>query len=384
MVSISLRRLGAWLRGTRHRKLLRQALGHSLGQDLRQDDMERESALLGLIAAQMKPWRQRPPLRGRQAIGLLQDLNASVASLFVFDLNGGQVNVWKKPASSRQPEAELGDARMFGKRVNHYRTLLTEVGRLHRSSDRSLLAMDLRDIPMACEEWPIFGFQKLKAATNLLLPDVDFFHHGWYLTDSDPLRYEDKSITACFVGSSTGAPLNAEVVRQHATPRLHFASCFLNDDRVLFRIAHAAHCDSDETRRLLMAQPYFSKPIGWGEQLGHRFLLSVDGNGAACSRVVKSLRSNGVLVKFQSEYELYYFALLQSGQHYLDVEHPEQVRRILDAESQDPGRYRAAATAGQAFAARYLTAPGVVHYTQLMLQRYAALLRDSDPVDANA
>jgi hypothetical protein len=380
MVSESLRRLGAWVRGARHRKLLHEALG----QDAWQDDVERESALLGLIAAQIEPWSQRPPLRGRQAIDLLQGLNASFASLFVFDLNGRQVDVWKKPASSKQPESEPDEARMFGKRVNHYRTLLTEVARLHPSSDRSLLAMDLRDIPMACEEWPIFGFQRRKTSLNLLLPDVDFFHHGWYSTDSDRLRYDEKSITACFVGSSTGASLDAEAVRQHASPRLHLASCFLNDDRVLFRIAHAAHCDSEQTRRLLMAQPYFSEPIGWGEQLTHRFLLSVDGNGATCSRVVKSLRSHGVLVKFRSDHELYYFPLLQAGRHYLDIERPEQVGRILDAELQEPGHYRAVATAGQAFAARYLTAPGVVHYTQLMLQRYAALLRDSGALGVNA
>lgn len=369
-MSKSLRRLGAWLRGSRHRRLLHKALG----QNPVQQDAVREVALLGLIDAQLEPWRRRPPLRGERAVDLLQDLNTRFASLHVFEVLGRQVDVWKKPAAFDRLESEPGEARMYRKRTNHYRTLLTEVLRLGRSDDRFLLAMDLADIPMEHDAWPVFGFQKRAASTNLLLPDVDFFHHAWYQDDSDPLQYEGKSNTACFVGSSTGASLDADAVERDASPRLHLASRFLNDDRVVFKIAHAAHCDSEATRRSLMAKPYFAEPMRWDEQLKHRFLLSIDGNGATCSRVVKSLKSHGVLVKFQSEYGLYYFPLLRSDQHLLEVSSPEQVWRILDIESQDPGHHRAVAAAGQAFAAQYLSAPAVVHYTRLMLRQYAALL----------
>jgi hypothetical protein len=99
--------------------------------------------------------------------------------------------------------------------------------------------------------------------------------------------------------------------------------------------------------------------------------------------VVKSLRSQGVLVKFKSDHELYYFPLLRAGEHCLEVDGPEQVRQILDAESQHPGHHAAVAAAGQAFAARYLTAPGVVHYTRLMLEQYAELVRDSGTRDVD-
>ena len=379
-MSKSFRRLGAWLRGSRHRRLLHKALG----QHSHQQDEVREAALLGLIDAQLEPWRQRPPLRGERAVDLLQDLNTHFASLHVFEVDARQVDVWKKPALLNRQESEEGEARMYGKRANHYRTLLTEVAKLSRSDDRFLLAMDLADIPMEHDAWPVFGFQKRAASTNLLLPDVDFFHHAWYQDDSDPLRYEDKSNTACFVGSSTGASLDANAVEHDTSPRLHLASRFVNDDRVVFKIAHAAHCDTEATRRLLMAKPYFADPMRWDEQLKHRFLLSIDGNGATCSRVVKSLRSQGVLVKFQSEYGLYYFPLLRPDQHLLEVSSPEQVWRILDLESLQPGHYRAVAAAGQDFAERYLSAPAVVHYTRLMLRQYAAMLRGSTAIDAYA
>lgn len=380
IVSESLRRFGAWLRGSRHRRLLHKALG----QNPQQHDEAREAALLGLIDAQIEPWRQRPPLRGERAVELLQDLNRRFASLHVFEVDARHVDVWKKPVPLKRQESEPGEARMYAKRANHYRTLMTEVAKLSRSDDRFLLAMDLADIPMQHDAWPVFGFQKRATSTNLLLPDVDFFHHAWYQDDSDPLQYEEKSNTACFVGSSTGASLDANAVEHDTSPRLHLASRFVNDERVVFKIAHAAHCDTEATRRLLMAKPYYADPMRWDEQLKHRFLLSIDGNGATCSRMVKSLRSHGVLVKFQSEYGLYYFPLLRPGQHLLEVASPEQVWRILDLESQQPGHHRAVAAAGQDFAARYLSAPAVVQYTRLMLQQYSAMLRGTKVSDAKA
>ena len=352
--------------------MLRRALGTAGVQR----DAEREVALQTLVAAQLGHWRQQPPVQGSQALDQLQRLNASEPSIVVFELQGGQVDVWRKSSFRHLPESETGERRMFRKRLNHYRTLLSEVLRLWPSTRPSRLVMDLRDIPMCCDEWPIFGFQRHVRANNLLLPDVDFFHHGWYLNDSDPVPYDVKSNSACFVGASTGAPLSADAVRRHASPRLRLAHAFAGDEQVVFKIAHAAHCDTEETRQLLISQPYFSTPVAWTEQLKHRFLLSVDGNGATCSRVVKSLRSQGVLVKFRSEQELYYFPLMQAGRHFLDVGEASQVRQILRTEAQEPGHHLAVATAGQAFAARYLSAAGVLDYTRLMLEQYAALLHE--------
>ncbi len=363
----------AWLRGARHRKLLHKAL--SLHTQHRDD--EQDADFLALISHQMAPWRQPGWRTGRPARDLLRHLNTSSASVFVFEVDGTQVDVWPKRAAAGHAPADAAKVRMFHKRVNQYRTLLHEVCNRYQHRDAYHLVMDMEDIPAECPDWPIFGFQKQKAAANLLLPDVDFFHQGWYQTDTDPTPYLEKSVTACFVGSSTGAQLDVKTIAAHNTPRLRLASQFLDDPRVLFRIAQAAQCDSEEARRLLLAQPYFSEPVSWGEQLRHRFLLSIDGNGATCSRVVKSLRSHAVLVKFQSDHELFYFPLMHNGVHYLQVQGPQDVHDILDKESAQPGHYRSVAQAGQAFADKTLCAAAVLQYTHLMLQQYAVLLRES-------
>lgn len=361
-------RLAARLRRQRHVRRLRTALGPAPVLD----DEARGARLRPLVAAQLEPWRERRPPQGAAARERLLDLSREQPGVVVFELAGGRLDVWPKPRGAARPATE-DDARMYGKRTAHYATLFAEVLRHWPGLPAMRVAVDLNDIPMRCDDWPVHGFQKATGAHTLLLPDVDFFHHGWYLDEHDPLAYLDKSCTACFVGSSTGASLGVEEVRRHASPRLALAQAFHGQPRVVFSIANAAHCTSEEARRLLMAQPWFTAPVGWGEQLRHRFLISVDGNGATCSRVVKSLRSQGVLVKFESDQQLFYFPLLRAGEHYLPARHPQDVLDILDLEAERPGHHQRVSRAGQAFAARFLTAEAVLQYTHLLLREGAAL-----------
>ena len=262
---------------------------------------------------------------------------------------------------------------MYTKRVKQYGALLSEVMFLRGRDDSFSLAIDLNDLPLDCERVPLFSFQKHRDAHNLLLPDVDFFHHAWYGTDRDPVPYEHKSITACFVGASTGRHLTVDDIKCRSSERLALAHDFQTSERVTFFIGSAVQCADAAVSELLRSQPYFSDPVDWHAQLQHRFLISVDGNGATCSRVVKSLRSNSVFVKFESPHELFYFSLLRPGEHFLSASSSNNVEVILDEEAAQPGRYCAIAAAGTAFAHRYLSAPAVVEYTALMLDRYTAV-----------
>ena len=97
------------------------------------------------------------------------------------------------------------------------------------------------------------------------------------------------------------------------------------------------------------------------------------GRGAACSRLVKGLRSNGVVVKFDSPYELYYFPALVAGRDHLLAEKEEDVERFLEIEAATPGAFREVAEAGRRFAAKYLTIGSVMDYTARLLDAYAAL-----------
>lgn len=187
-----------------------------------------------------------------------------------------------------------------------------------------------------------------------MLPDVDFFHHHWYLRDVDALSYEQKTCSACFVGSSTGAWLDVDAIRTLATPRLHAAAYFDGNPRVMFRIANAVHCLSSEAKDLLERQPYFSSHVGWHDQLRHRFIISMDGNGATCSRLVKGLRSHSAVIKFDS------------------VAKEEEVERVVETEAAEPGAFKAVAAAGKIFAAKYLTIGSVMSYTVRLIAAFAA------------
>jgi hypothetical protein len=363
----------AWLRRGRHRRQLQKALQ---AQPLA-DDPTLVPQLQALASQQFDRWRGgRMPSRAACEAGL-QRLHDDHPGIHVFDIDGTRVLARRKTGRAARHPVDAIDARLFAKRVNHYGTLLAEVLRQpgHRpASGRLSLAIDLRDIPYDDAELPVFAFQRRVGGGNPLLPDVDFFHHGWYLDDHDPLAYGEKSIGASFAGASTGRPLlRADDVRQHASERLRLAQAFLHSHRVRFRIASAVHCDSEATAALLRAQPYFAEPIPWAEQLACRFLISVDGNGATCSRVVKALRSHSVLLKFASDYELYYFALLEPGRHYLPVKEATDVERVLDAEEALHGRHAALPPAANAWAMRVLGAGAVLAYTGQLLDAYRAL-----------
>jgi hypothetical protein len=53
---------------------------------------------------------------------------------------------------------------------------------------------------------------------------------------------------------------------------------------------------------MLKQQLYFRSWMSWREQLRHRFLLSLDGNGAVCARLAIGLKSNSAVVKYRSPY----------------------------------------------------------------------------------
>jgi len=325
-----------------------------------------------LVARQTAYWNGHPPLTGTAARQALGELNARSISMFVFSVHGRHIRMWDKPAMGNPPSDEQ---RGFFKRALFYRTLLAKALACAAPQGAFDFVLDVNDLPVDSPDLPIFAFQKEPGAHNMLLPDVDFFQERWYLDERDTLSYEQKTNSACFVGSSTGGWLSAEDVRRHTTPRLRAAAHFSGNPRVLFRIANATQCQSDEARACLRSQPYFSGHMAWADQLRHRFLISMDGNGAACSRLVRGLLSNSVVIKFDSPHELYYFPALERGKDYLPAAQEDDVERVLDAESACPGTFRHVAESGQRFARRYLSARSVVDYDGRLLRAHAGLNR---------
>jgi hypothetical protein len=123
------------------------------------------------------------------------------------------------------------------------------------------------------------------------LPDIDFLVNDFYRDQSfiDTVPYEKKTARAVFSGSTTGGHITPSVACTLSLPRLRAAGYFQGNDRVDFRLPNIVHA-TPEAQTLLEAMPFCRKPrLDWKEQLQRRFILSIDGNGATCSRVVIGL-----------------------------------------------------------------------------------------------
>jgi hypothetical protein len=114
--------------------------------------------------------------------------------------------------------------------------------------------------------------------------------------------------------------------------------------------------------------------MSWPQQWESRFLISIDGNGATCSRVALALKSNSALVKYASPFALFYFPKLQAGRDYLAVTAEREIEAIVERELTTPGFHRDIAEAGTRFYERFLDRRRLFAYTALLLSAYAATL----------
>ncbi|KPF69853.1 hypothetical protein IP84_02765 [beta proteobacterium AAP99] len=320
-----------------------------------------------LVARQTAKWPTGRALQGAPARAARAAVAENSNSCFILSIDGVKVRL--QPKRTTGDRSEHTNACL--KRAKLYRAFIETTLRRARTPLQMELLLDVNDLALQAEHFPVFCFQSPRGSANPLLPDVDFFHCKWYRGQRDTLSYEEKTCSAVFVGASTGDFLDEEAILVSRTERLRAATYFKGHPTVLFKIAKAANCLTDEARALLERQPYFSEYISWPTQLRHRFLLSMDGNGATCSRVVKGLMSNGVLVKYSSPHDLYYFSAMSAGKEYLAVESDADVERILAEEAAYPGRYQVVARAGQAFAERYLRIGSVMDYTARLLQVFS-------------
>jgi hypothetical protein len=236
------------------------------------------------------------------------------------------------------------------------------------------LAMSMHDGPMTHPEVPFFASQKPKAANNILLPDIDLLASRSFADlPPDDLRYLDKSTTAVFAGSTTGVPHTLESVAALSNRRLRSAVFFKDRPDVDFRITAIIQCLEPEAEAAIRKLNVSREKITWEEHQKHKFIISIDGNGATFGRVYKTLRSNSVLVKYKSQHMLYYFDALIPSVHYLEVEDDEEVLRIIQAEKVRPGLFASVARAGTDLAYQLLNERAVRSYARKVLRLYFSL-----------
>lgn len=303
----------------------------------------------------------------------LRALNATRPWLFLVTVGPDGAAVAAKPDG-----ADDGGP-MARRRLGYYQPFLARAARRAHLSAPLTIALDLNDEPLARGDVPVFSFQKVAGTANILVPDVEFLqptHNAlpsWLTLDRTPWRR--KANSAVFAGSTTGGLITAEVVRTLALPRLRAGAFFRGKPGVDFRLPNLVEVDTPETEALLRGSGFGEGALSWQEQFSHRFIISMDGNGATCSRVAITLRSRSVLLKYQSDRLLYYFRGLVPGRHYVPIAEDADVLRVVEAARADPAPFQAIAASGRAFARTFLTRRAVEQYMATLLRRYAASVR---------
>ena len=115
---------------------------------------------------------------------------------------------------------------------------------------------------------------------------------------------------------------------------------FKDSDLVEFRLPRLVHCADAAAAALMVEMGLGTGEQPWRYQFRRKFIISMDGNGATCSRVAIALRSRSVLVKYGSPYELYYSGGLAPWLHYIPVERDAEVADLVRMERESPGRFQ--------------------------------------------
>ena len=318
-------------------------------------------------------WLAARPDRGT-AYRKFREFNERQDDVVLLTLADGDIEI-----ADKSPRVTTG---VSWRRAEMYAGYLREVARTFCPRLRCELLVDIGDARRRNDSVPVFGFQKPIGYNELLLPDVDFFHFDFYDTYPD-LRndapFAEKSCSAMFVGASSGGYIDAEVVRTLSLPRLRAAARFRDNPLVSFKVTSLVQYDTEETKRALEEAGFGGNPVPLEEQFGHKFLISMDGNGATCSRVVIALKSNSVLLKYESPHELYYFPGLQRWTHYIPIYSDDDIIRVVEAERRRPGLFQPIAEAGRRFANTHLTRFSTMRYTAWLLELYNSAFLDAEP-----
>jgi hypothetical protein len=293
-------------------------------------------------------------------------LSETHPEIFLYRFKSGGVDVVQKPRNLAISDWNL-------RRVAHYLNFFEGVAEILPVDYEAMLALAIGDNNQLEIHAPIFSFQKIRGGKEVLLPDIDFLINDFYRNSeyNDHLSYTEKLNHAIFVGSTTGGTVTPEIARDCGLPRLASARFFSGNERVKFLLPSIVQCSSPEAQKILEQIEFCQHPrVSWREQIKHKFLISIDGNGAACSRMVLSLKSNSILLKYNSDHVLYYFDALEPWVQYIPVHQNSDIEQLIDREALSPETFASVARNGRDFAEAFLTKEAVTSYMAELLLTY--------------
>ena len=147
----------------------------------------------------------------------------------------------------------------------------------------------------------------------------------------------------------------------------------MKSELVSFKITNICQTEDRHIIDHISKLGILSDRISWESQLDNKFLISVDGNGATWSRVVKALISNSVLLKYDSPRTQFYYDSLVPWLHYIPITTDQDVEKIVQSEIDDPGKYEYIAEASSKFATSYLNKEVIDCYLIELLRGFSKL-----------
>lgn len=308
----------------------------------------------------------------------LRAVAAASPALCLFRIENGMVDLDPGTAAAHTNSQLSG---MIGNRANLYLNLLRDAVRLFDVQGSVLIGIYVGDLYSKDVDTPLFLFQKLRGTRGILLPDVDFMVCNNFADDGaqyyDRQCFHEKASKAVFIGSTTGTPrLTADDVVHNRNQRISSALFFRDSASVIFKLPNIVQVDKADTRELIESLGITGQRVSWPAQFSNRYILSIDGNGATCSRVVLALSSNSVLVKYQSDSVLYYFHGLLPWQHYIPVRSDQAVSDTISEAEVSYNLHSNIADRSRRFAQTYLSRLNVLRYTATLLSGYIDLFGD--------
>ena len=308
----------------------------------------------------------------------LAEANATYKTIFVLHIDDGVVSISNKDEFYAREELDDPNSQNSSIiRINAYRSFIEAAIRFDGNRVKTTLALDTEDIPPERDDIPLFGYQKKLGNPMIMLPDIDLVRNDLYEAGafSDPYRYDEKVTEGVFVGSTTGdGIITKKSVEDLAVSRIKSAVYFKGNPDVDFRVPNIVQCDSPETESSIRELGVCGEMTSFRDQLQKKFIISMDGNGATCSRVAITLKSNSVLLKYDSAYLLHYFGNMLPWLHYIPIYKDADVENVIKMERNCPGCFDYIAQEGVKFFDRFLGKPIVFKYTSELLRMYANIV----------
>lgn len=241
----------------------------------------------------------------------------------------------------RKPEIIKWDAIEY--RLNTYQKILGELSRFIKLPG-FCFGIEYEDMGKG-SDIPLLCFHKhINDLSYILVPDFEITEYNYYTQLKDGSDFNNKIDKAVFVGSTTGTNFEEnrgccntlDNILSDPSIRIAAAAFFNNNENVVFKLPSIVQCDSAETEEYLRKQPYTqSERMTWDDQYQYRYIISIDGNGPTCTRVALSLLSNSVLMKYNSNWIVYYHRKLKPFYNFLPVRKHDDVERLMDCYRND-------------------------------------------------